>query len=239
MLAASPFRALASSLLVSLFMSPRGADVEAPRDRAFPSHTLAPVEKEAKDLLGPKVAWAEALPEVVVQCGNTNAVANIRLYRDDGVLDDTALDAFMETVAERDDVRTINPRTIQLAFKAAYHFKSPKIFVVSSWRRGHGPHASGDALDFRLDGVGAARLAAYLRTVPRAGVGIYTHPATQYVHVDARDQSFHWLDASPPGKTWREAALADKKRDERDAAWTEEQDLPTDPPAPPKERAKK
>ncbi len=236
MLAASPFRALAGSLLVSLFFTPR-VETEQTRDRAFESHTLAPAEKEAKDLLGPPVPWAASLPEVAVQCGNTNATAGVRLYRTDGVLDETAFDAFLQTVAENDDVRTINERTVRLAFKAAYHFKSPKLTVVSSWRRGHGPHSTGDALDFRLEGVGASRLAAYLRTLPRAGVGIYTHPQTQYVHLDARDQSFHWLDASPPGKTWREAALGDKKRDERDLAWTEDMDLPTDPPA--KDLAKK
>ena len=230
MLAASPFRAIAGSLIVSLFFTPR-VETEQPRDRAFASHTLAPEEKEARDPLGPVLPWAAVLPEVAVVCANTNAEANVLLYRVDGVVDDTALDTFMQTVAENDDVRTINLRTVQLAFKAAYHFKSPKMFVVSSWRRGHGPHSTGDALDFRLQGVGAARLAAYLRGLPRAGVGIYTHPQTQYVHLDARDQSFHWLDASPPGRTWREAPLGDKKRDERDASWTEAMDLPTDPPA--------
>ena len=232
MLAASPFSAIASSLIVSLFFTPR-VETEQPRDRHFESHTLAPEEKETGELIGPPVAWAAVLPEITVQCANTNAEAGVRLYRPDGVLDEAALDTFMATVAEKDDLRSINVRTVQLAFKAAYHFKSSKLTVVSSWRRGHGPHATGDALDFRLDGVGAARLAAYLRTLPRAGVGIYTHPLTQYVHLDAREQSFHWLDASPPGKTWREAGLGDKNREVRDAAWTEDTDLPTDPPAPP------
>lgn len=232
MLAASPFRAIAGSLIVALFMTPK-SDGEPLRARAFESHTLAPQGiDEAKDPLGPPVAWATELYDVKIQCANTTHEKDVRLYRTDGVLDDTALDAFMEAVAENDDVRTINARTVQLAFKAAYHFKSKKMIVVSSWRRGHGPHATGDALDFRLEGVGAPRLASYLRAQPRAGVGIYTHPMTQYVHLDARDQSFHWLDASPPGKTWREAQIGDKNRDVRDAAWTEDMDLPTDPPAP-------
>ncbi len=230
MFAASPFRALAGSLIATLFFPAPRVETEA-RDRAFPSHTLAPEEKEARDLLGPTLPWAAELPEVTVQCGNTNAEASVKLYRPDGVLDETALDAFMQTVAENGDVRTLNERTVRLAFKAAYHFKSLRIVVVSSWRRGHGPHSTGDALDFRLQGVGASRLAAYLRTLPRAGVGIYTHPQTQYVHLDDRETSFHWLDASPPGKTWREAALADKGRDARDAAYAPENDLPTDPPA--------
>jgi hypothetical protein len=165
---------------------------------------------------------------VRVECANTSADADVLLYREDGELDERALATFEETVAEVPYAHGLNPRTIQLAFKAAYHFGARKVVVVSSYRPGRGPHAAGDALDFKLTGVGAATLAAYLRTLPRAGVGIYTNPRTQYVHVDAREQSFHWLDASPPGKTWREARIADPKRDARDDGWTAESDLPTD-----------
>ena len=46
------------------------------------------------------------------------------------------------------------------------------------------------------------------------------------VHVDDREQSYHWLDASPPGRTWKEAQLGDPKREARDAAWTPSADLP-------------
>src|SRR5262249_10917468 len=126
--------------------------------------------------------------------------------------------------------RELNVRTLQLAFKAAYHFKASRMEVVSAWRPGRGPHGAGDAVDFRLPGTSAGALAAYLRKTPRAGVGVYTNPGTQYVHVDARDQSFHWLDPSPPGKTWREKALYDAKRDERDEAWDPSADLPIDRP---------
>jgi hypothetical protein len=48
------------------------------------------------------------------------------------------------------------------------------------------------------------------------------------VHLDVRDRSFHWLDASPPGVTWREAALPDSKQSARDASYTAESDLPLD-----------
>ena len=30
------------------------------------------------------------------------------------------------------------------------------------------------------------------------GVGVYTNPLTQYVHLDVRERSYHWIDASPP-----------------------------------------
>jgi hypothetical protein len=58
------------------------------------------------------------------------------------------------------------------------------------------------------------------------GVGIYTHPKTQFVHLDVRDRSFHWLDGSPPGVRWRERRLADPAQPKRDAAYVNVLDLP-------------
>jgi hypothetical protein len=60
------------------------------------------------------------------------------------------------------------------------------------------------------------------------GVGIYTNAKTHYVHLDVRDRSYHWLDASPPGVTWREALLPDPSQQKRDSSYTPESDLPID-----------
>ncbi|MGD0527374.1 MAG: hypothetical protein ABSE49_19690, partial [Polyangiaceae bacterium] len=57
-------------------------------------------------------------------------------------------------------------------------------------------------------------------------LGIYTHPKTQYVHLDVREPSFHWLDGSPPGVTWKERPLRDPGQAQRDASWTADGDLP-------------
>ncbi len=72
----------------------------------------------------------------------------------------------------------------------------------------------------------AAALAAYLRTGARVGVGVYTHPRTQFVHLDVREASYHWTDASPPGVSWRETRLGDRSAPARDAAYRPERDLP-------------
>lgn len=121
----------------------------------------------------------------------------------------------------------LDARVVQLAIRAAYHFGGAPIVLVSATRKGtHGKHGTGDALDFQLDGVRAASLAAFLRTSPCAGVGIYTHPKTQYVHVDVRDQSYHWIDASPPFVTWRERLLSDPTRQKRDGSYDSAMDLP-------------
>lgn len=180
--------------------------------------------------------WAVALRAVEVRNRNTNARARVRLYGDDGEIDRAALRSFMRVAASAADLpdapdgdvaEPLDARLVQLAFRAAYHFGGAPIVIVSATRKGSpGKHGSGDALDFQLDGVKAPALAAYTRTYPRAGVGIYTHPKTQYIHLDVREQSYHWIDASPPGVTWREGLLRDASRDKRDAAYVATSDLP-------------
>ena len=51
---------------------------------------------------------------------------------------------------------------------------------------------------WRRAAADAPLVAAYLRGVPRVGVGLYTHPRTRWVHLDVRDRSYHWADATPP-----------------------------------------
>lgn len=186
--------------------------------------TDTPLQSVVRDVR--HVPWAEALPPVEVVSEQTRERASLRLYGSDGEVDQDALARF-EAIAARDgDVHELTARVVQLVFKAAYHFKSPRIVIVSAWRADAGRHTSGDAVDFKLDHVRASLLAAWCRSLPRAGVGIYTHPRTQFVHLDVRDTSFHWLDASPPGVKWREKQLRDPKQAKRDAAWAPEQDLP-------------
>jgi hypothetical protein len=178
------------------------------------------------------VAWADRLGPIEVENGADASVASIRLYGSDGEIDPDALGAFQRAASREDDeVHPLAARLVQLVFKAAYHFAEPhgavpRVFIVSGFRAHAGKHGTSEALDFKLKGVRAARLAAYLRGMPRAGVGIYTHPRTQYVHLDVREPSFHWIDASPPGVHWHEGAMWDKHVAARDAAWTPEMDLP-------------
>jgi uncharacterized protein YcbK (DUF882 family) len=172
------------------------------------------------------VPWADALPAVEVVSEATGERASIRLYGSNGEVDDDALAQFEQIAARDGDVHDLEPRVVQLVFKAAYHFKSPRISIVSAWRAEAGRHTAGEAVDFKLEHVRASQLAAWCRTLARAGVGIYTHPRTQYVHLDVRDTSYHWLDASPPGVKWREKQLRDPTEAKRDAEWSPEQDLP-------------
>jgi hypothetical protein len=175
------------------------------------------------------VAWAVTLPPLDVVSFDQRARATVRLYAPDGAIDGGAR-AELERVAASGDgeVHPLSVRVEQLLVKAAHHFRRSRVVLLSAWRAHAGRHATGEALDFQLDGVRAATLAAYLRGLPRAGVGVYTHPRTQFVHLDVRDESYHWIDASPPGVHWRERQLRDPGAKKRDAAWSPEQDLPSD-----------
>jgi uncharacterized protein YcbK (DUF882 family) len=197
--------------------------------------TLTTVSASSVDAAEP---WAKTLGSVDVRNRNTNGHAKIRLYDDNGVLDRSEARAFMRiagsTKAEpadaSDDDERLDLRVVQLAIRASYHFGGASILIISATRPGaRGKHGSGEALDFSLEGIKAPLLAAYLRATPRAGVGIYTHPKTQYVHLDVRDHSYHWIDGSPPGVTWREQLLPDPKQSPRDASWSQAMDLPEPP----------
>lgn len=184
--------------------------------------TLTTTSAPAVDASEP---WASALGAIEVLNRNTNARGAIRLYDDHGQLDPEQARAFTRLAS--DDDERLDARVVQLAMRAAYHFKATSLSIVSATRPGaKGKHGTGEALDFALEGVKAPVLAAYLRGLPRAGVGIYTHPKTQYVHLDVRDHSYHWIDGSPPGVTWREHLLADPKQAARDSSWTPRSDLP-------------
>jgi uncharacterized protein YcbK (DUF882 family) len=171
-------------------------------------------------------AWAGALAPIDVTSVATGDTASIRLYGVDGEIDESAR-MHLERVASRDgEQHVLASRLEQLVVKAAHHFRDAHVFVVSGWREHAGRHTTGEALDFKLQGIPAAQLASYLRGLARVGVGVYTHPRTQYVHLDVREPSYHWLDGSPPGVTWRERQLRDPGQVKRDATWTPEGDLP-------------
>jgi hypothetical protein len=224
--ASSAFRALllAFSAFASLLASdaPASAAPEPSRSqRAAVETPLSRVEP------APRVAaWAEHLPPVEIVGVNARLVANVRLYRDDGEIDEDARDEFERVASGDAEPHRLAVRVEQLVLRAAYHFKATQVVIVSAWRANAGRHGTGEAIDFKLRGVRASLLAAYLRGTPRAGVGVYTHPRTQFVHLDVREASYHWIDASPPGVKWREGQLRDTKATKRDAAWTPEMDLP-------------
>jgi uncharacterized protein YcbK (DUF882 family) len=201
---------------------------DAPAHGTVPaaSGTETPMTGAARS---PRTAsWAEQLAPLDVTSVHDGSSCSLRLYTPDGEVDEEARMRFEHVVARDGRQHVLEERLEQLVVKAAYHFHDAHIRVVSGWREHAGRHTTGEALDFKLDGVPAAQLAAYLRGLPRVGVGIYTHPRTQYVHLDVREPSYHWIDGSPPGVTWKERRLGDPGQAKRDATWTPESDLPSE-----------
>jgi uncharacterized protein YcbK (DUF882 family) len=200
--------------------------------RDAPAHALAVARQGAETALAAglrptrEASWARGLEPIEVSNVTTKAAARIRLYDSGGEMDDESRIEF-ERIASRDpQPHPLARRLEQLVVKAAYHFNSRRVLVVSGWRERAGKHGTGEALDFKLQGVPAYEVAAYLRSLPRVGVGLYTHPGTQFVHVDVREPSYHWLDASPPGVHWRERQIGNPHGEARDAGYLPEMDLP-------------
>ena len=195
----------------------------------------APVLPAALPSVAPAPSRFELLPALQIENQTTRESRTLRLYDATGRVDEAAateLDALLcdaRRPKERESTR-LSRRTLQLLFKAAYHFESYEVEVVSAYRkpgrRREGPHGTGSAIDFRLRGVKAAELASYLREIPRTGVGIYTHPKTQFVHLDSREHSFHWIDASPPRRHWRERSIGGPNLEKRDALYNPANDWP-------------
>jgi uncharacterized protein YcbK (DUF882 family) len=201
-------------------------------------------EQQSPSGWGPALEIAESeggvpfamLPALRIVNVNSRKSDTIRLYDMRGRLDEdaaAALDVLLADSRDPDNIRMkeLDRRVYQMLYRAAYHFHSSLIEVVSAYReprsRSEGRHGFGRALDFRLNNVSAPWLAAYLRsTMARVGVGFYTHPSTQFVHLDDRDRSYFWVDASPPGRHWRERPIGVVGAAKRDAAYEPRFDWP-------------
>jgi len=198
---------------------------------ATPASEVAASECETE---APPVAVAEQFAPLRILNVNTLAETTVRLYASDGALDEGALAEFSR-VASGDDGPALEPRLIQLVAKAAYELGATTVEAISGYRpmkngKPAGRHTTGEALDFRLEGVKLPKLAMKARTFAHSGVGLYTHPKTQYIHLDVRDESYRWVDGSPPGVTWREQPIPDWKARMRDLVYAPEMDLPVLPP---------
>lgn len=205
-----------------------GSSAENQRDRKEDAKAVASAAAER----GPKPAnWPLRISYV-----NTQKTTSLRLYDATGKVDRAAAVELDELLCDVRDpahprTTTLDRRTLQLLFRAAYHFRAREVEVISGYRkpgrRPEGRHGEGRAIDFRLPKVRASALAAYLRTLPKVGVGLYTHRATQFVHLDSRDRSYHWLDPSPPGVSLPERPLASSGEVvKRDESYAPTDDLP-------------
>ena len=99
------------------------------------------------------------------------------------------------------------PHALQLVLD---HFDKPgparKVHIISGYRPASkgSYHATGQAIDFRIDGVSNEALVSFCKTLSDVGCGYY--PNSTFVHMDVRaDGTGHvaWIDASGPGEAPR------------------------------------
>lgn len=104
-------------------------------------------------------------------------------------------------------IRRIDARLVQQLERTALHFgkdsEPAHLVVVSGYRpKSAGSyHSSARALDFRVEGVSNADLAAFCKTLPDTGCGYY--PNNVFVHMDVRPSGsgrVAWVDTSGPGE---------------------------------------
>lgn len=105
---------------------------------------------------------------------------------------------------ENDEGRRPHVRLMRVLSYVADHFNGRTIIVVSAYRsvgngnNGASRHASGQAIDIRVEGVPNEVLRDYCLTLSKVGVGYY--PRSSFVHVDVRSKAVYWVDWSRPGE---------------------------------------
>jgi uncharacterized protein YcbK (DUF882 family) len=154
---------------------------------------------------------------------STNERLELRAAGDSGGFSASDLDRAAHLLREpwSGNEHPIEPRLLDLAYRVQAHFKAQEIRVVSGYRTPHGGsnHGRGRAMDLVVPGASDEEVAKFARELGYVGVGIY--PTSGFVHLDVRDRSYFWIDASGPGRRNRErGVLADvaRKSDERAAA---------------------
>jgi hypothetical protein len=104
-------------------------------------------------------------------------------------------------------IARVDPMLLERLQKMVDHFQKKgaaalKVVLVSGVRpTAKGSlHASGHALDMRIEGVPNEALVGFCKTLPDTGCGYY--PNSSFIHLDVRAGAGHisWIDASGPGE---------------------------------------
>lgn len=104
-----------------------------------------------------------------------------------------------------DREKPIHPRLAEIVARTARAFGAHEIEVISGYRAApygapHSRHFRGHAMDLRLHGVSAKKVAAWVWRNFR-GVGVGWYPSQDFVHVDVRDTDVSWTDTARHGES--------------------------------------
>jgi len=142
---------------------------------------------------------------------NTGDRVELRAASDHGGFAASDLDHAATSLREprTGNAHPVEPRLLDLVYQVQCHFSAREIRVVSGYRTPRGSagsnHGKGRAMDFVVPGVPDADVAKYARALGFVGVGIY--PVSGFLHLDIRDRSYFWSDASGPGRRNRERGI--------------------------------
>jgi uncharacterized protein YcbK (DUF882 family) len=147
---------------------------------------------------------ASGRDKLVLEAINVGERVELTARSDDGSFDaiEQARAAHLLRDTRLDESGDLEPGLLDLLYRIQRHFDAPCIRVISGYRKAKSSrtsqHSRGHAADIVVPGVSDRELAAYVRSIPKTGVGLY--PVSGFVHVDVRDRSHHWVDASGPGQ---------------------------------------
>jgi uncharacterized protein YcbK (DUF882 family) len=154
---------------------------------------------------------ASGRPLLALFALNTRDRIELRAANDRGGFSASDLDRAAMSLCESwtGNAHPIEPRLVDLVYQVQRHFGAREVRVVSGYRTPRGRegsnHGKGRAIDFVVPGVPDTDVASYARTLGFVGVGIY--PVSGFIHLDIRDRSYFWSDASAPGHRNRERGI--------------------------------
>jgi uncharacterized protein YcbK (DUF882 family) len=177
----------------------------APRYRSYVDrwHAVGPDANVVQDEHG--------RAKLVLVSLNTNDRAELAPRSERGGFDAYDLDQAARVLREPSsgNVYPIEPRLLDLVYRIQTQLAAPEIRVISAYRTPHRRNASnhgrGRAIDLIVPGAKDAEVAKFARELGFVGVGIY--PSSGFVHVDVRERSYFWVDASAPGHRNRERGI--------------------------------
>ena len=137
---------------------------------------------------------------------NRNESLEVALLDPSGAVSTDALAELSHFVRciRTDRERPIHPRLAEIVARTASAFGPRRVEVVSGYRAApfgapHSKHFVGRAMDLKLSGVPARKVAAWVWHNFR-GVGVGLYPVQGFVHIDVRDTDVKWLDLARHGE---------------------------------------
>ncbi len=179
----------------------------------------------------PKPRYREGYRDLVLASVNLGERVRFFPFLPDGSLDPEALREVERVMRDHhtNAVHAVNPRLVKLLYRLADHFDARQITIISGYREpgddaegGH--HGRGNAADIIVPGVSLPALARFARQLGHVGVGLY--PNAGFIHLDARDRSYFWVDRSGPGSPGCPARVATETGYKWDRRWKPEDDEP-------------